>query len=94
MKRLNQTGSHVLGIALLVLALGVVGFAGYKVMNANKTTDTTTSTTTTTTSDTAPSSIKNTADLTQAAKALDSSSSQINSGLDDSSLDSSMNDML
>jgi hypothetical protein len=93
MKRLNQTGSHVLGFALLVLALGVVGFAGYTVMNANKSTDTTTATTTKTSS-AAPGSIQNTADLNQAASALDSSSAQVNSGLDDSQLSSSLNDML
>lgn len=92
MKRLNQTGSHVLGIALLVLALGVVGFAGYKVMNANNKDDTTTATTQTTSTDSG--SIKDAADLNKAASTLDSSSSQVNSGLDDSSLDSSMNDML
>lgn len=91
MKRLNQTGSHIVGVAVLLLVLGVVGFAGYKVMNANKKDDVTT---TTKTANSVPSSIKNTADLTQAANALDSSSAQVNSGLDDSQLNGSLNDML
>ena len=92
MKRLDQTGSHIVAVALLVAVLGVVGFAGYKVMSANKSnTDTTTATTK---SSTVPSNIRNTADLTQAASVLDSSASQVNNGLDDNGLNSSLNDML
>jgi uncharacterized protein HemX len=89
MKRLNQTGSHILGIALLIVALGVVGFAGYTVMNKNKD-KTATATTATTQSDT----IQNTADLTAASDQLDSSSTQVNSNLDDSSLNNDLNDLL
>jgi uncharacterized protein HemX len=89
MKRLNQTGSHILGIALLIVALGVVGFAGYTVMNKHKD-KTATATTATTQSDT----IQNTADLTAASDQLDSSSTQVNSNLDDSSLNNDLNDLL
>jgi hypothetical protein len=91
MKRLDQTGSHVVGIMLLVLVLGFIGFAGYKVMNTNKTA---TNKLSATAPATTPAAIQNTADLTQAASALDSSSAQVNSGLDASQLDSSLNDML
>jgi hypothetical protein len=34
--RKDENGSHVVGVLLLVLILGVVGFAGYQVMNKNK----------------------------------------------------------
>jgi hypothetical protein len=91
MKRLNQTGSHVLAVAFLVLALGVVGFAGYKVMNANTDTQPTPTSAKTTS---APAGIQTTADLNKTAQALDSSSDQVNGSLDDSTLNSSMNDML
>jgi len=91
MKRLNQSGSHVLALVLLVAVLGVVGFAGYKVMNASKPkADTTATTATTSSSDT----IKNSAGLDQAATTLDNSSAQVNSNLDDNSLNNNLNDML
>jgi hypothetical protein len=89
MKRLNQSGSHVLAIVLFVAVLGVVGFAGYKVMNAGKAKPATTATTTT-----KADTIKNTADLTKAADQLDSSSTQVSTNLDDSSLNNDLNDML
>ena len=90
MKRLNQSGSHVLGLVLLVLALGVVGFAGYKVQQAH---DNKVASQTTTTA-TVPATISNAADLNQAGQALDDSSAQVNSSLDDSSLNADLNDML
>jgi hypothetical protein len=31
----DQSGSHVLGILILIAVLGVIGFAGYTVMNKN-----------------------------------------------------------
>lgn len=92
MKRLNQSGSHILGFALLVLALGVVGFAGYKVEQAHNKADVTTQASTAPVA--APKAIANTADLQQASSALDSSSPQLNSNLDDSSLDTDLNSML
>ncbi len=90
MKRLNQTGSHILGIALLVLALGIVAFAGYTVSHRNK--EVATATLTSTAS--VPKTISNKADLNQAGTALDKSSSQLDSSLNDSSLNADMNDLL
>lgn len=91
MKRLNQSGSHILGFALLVLALGVIGFAGYKVQQAhNKTADTVSQTA----AAKAPATINTTADLTQTSQSLDSSSSELDSSLDDTTLDADLNSML
>jgi uncharacterized protein HemX len=91
MKRLNQSGSHILALALLVLALGVVGFAGYKVQQAHNTTD---ATTTAATTHVAPATIKDTTDLQQTSQALDDDSSQLNTNLDDTSLNADLNAML
>lgn len=92
MKRLNQSGSHVIALALLVLVLGLVGFAGYKVEQAHSKSDVATQAATTAVS--VPKTIANTADLQQASSALDSSTSQLNSALNDSSLDADLNSML
>jgi hypothetical protein len=90
MKRLNQSGSHVLVLALGLVVVGVIAFAGYTVMNSKNTGTTTASTT----QKSDVSSINNAADLSTAAKQLDSSSSQVDSSLNDSSLDSDLNDLL
>jgi ABC-type uncharacterized transport system permease subunit len=94
MKRLNQSGSHIIGIALFVLALGVVGFAGYKVTQAHHQSADSSSTTTSKTTPSVPASIKTSADLNQAGTVLDGSSAQLNSGLDDSSLNTDLDSML
>lgn len=94
MERLNQSGSHVLGFALLVLALGVVGFAGYRVEQAYNQSDTTAQMAVTAKPVAAPATIANTADLQQTSSALDSASSQLNANLDDSNLNADLNSML
>ena len=91
MRRLSQSGSHIIGIALFVLALGAVGFAGYKVMQAHHQP---VENAATTTALTVPAAIKTSADLNQASTVLDDSSAQLNSGLDDSSLNADLNSML
>lgn len=93
MKRLNQSGSHVVALLVGVLVIGVIGLAGYKVMQAQNDT-TLQSSNPVTTSKAAPKTIKTNADLTQAAKALDSSSSQVDGSLNDNALNASLNDML
>lgn len=90
MKRLNQTGSHLVAGLLLVLVVGVIGFAGFKVWQGR---DKTTSGSTTA-STKAPAQIKTSADLSQANKALDTSSSQLNSSLNDSSFNADLSSML
>ncbi|HSX43214.1 MAG TPA: hypothetical protein VLF59_03960 [Candidatus Saccharimonadales bacterium] len=91
MKRLNQSGSHIIALALVVLALGVVGFAGYKVMQRNQKSPVVTANGT---NIAIPTTIKTKTDLTVTAKSLDSASAELNSSIDTGSLDSSMNDLL
>jgi len=93
MKRLNQTGSHLIGIALLVVVLGLVAFAGYTVSHRNSKTTKATATAGAKTT-VAPASIKNSADLQQTASALDSAASQLNASLDDSGMNADLNSML
>ncbi len=88
MKRLNQSGSHVVALLVVVAALAIVGLAGYKVMQARNTVDTQQ------TAAQVPAAINNAADLQQANKVLDDSSAQLDSGLDDSQLDADLNSML
>jgi hypothetical protein len=90
MKRLNSAGSHVVALAVGVLVLGVAVFGAYTVQHQDKTADTTPSSSAIKSSD----AINNTADLTKASNDLDSASSQVNSNLDDSSLDGDLNDLL
>lgn len=93
MKRLNQSGSHIVAGAVAVLVLGVVAFAGYTVSQrgGNKTVQTATPAAA---KPAAASTISSNADLSKAASQLDNSSSQVDSNLNDSSLDADLNDML
>jgi hypothetical protein len=89
MKRLNSAGSHIVAIAVGILVIGVAAFGAYAVQHQNSSTDTTTASTSSSSGD-----INNTADLTKAATELDSSSTQVDSSLNDASLDSDLNDLL
>lgn len=89
MKRLNQSGSHVLAVLVVVAALAVVGLVGYRVQQSNKQNDVTASTTSK-----VPTAISTKADLSTTSKALDQSSAQLDSGLNDTSLDADLNSML
>jgi predicted negative regulator of RcsB-dependent stress response len=92
MKRLNQSGSHLLAALVFVLVVGVIGLAGYKVWQNNQTTDT--GNTPTKTAATVPTTIKNSADLTSVSKVLDSSATQIDGSLNDTTLNTDLNDLL
>ena len=91
MNRSSQSGSHVIALALVVLFVAVAGFAGYKVYTMQQAA---TSGAPTSTSATVPAKITNTATLNQASSALDAVSTQVNSNLDDSALNSDLNDLL
>ena len=85
MRKLTQNGSHLLVIALVLVAVGVVGIAGYTVMKANN-------------PDTAKTSSEaaapNATDLKTADDSLDSSASDLDTSLDESNLDADLNSML
>ena len=90
MKRLNQTGLHIVAIGLVVLVLGVVGFAGYTVSQHNKKANTTA----TSKALLAPKAIQTKADLNAAAQSLDDISTDLNNSVDGNTLDSSIDDLL
>lgn len=81
----EQGFAHVVGLAVLVLVLAVIGFAGYKVMQSQKSNDSTTTTTTT-------SAVQQKIDAQPTLKAVDQSLSEatsaLNSGFSTTTLDS------
>jgi flagellar basal body-associated protein FliL len=91
--QLDQRGaSHIVAL-LAVLLLVVVGFAGYRVMTANKATVADNATAPVAVKQVAaPTKIQSKADVTQAAKALDSD--QLDSNLDSAQLNADLNSML
>ncbi len=91
MRRSSESGSHLIALALAIVAVGVIGFTGYRVwqMQQAATTDTAGNT-----SATVPAAITNTASLNQASSALDQSSAQVSNNLDDSGLDADLSSML
>lgn len=79
----NQQGfSHVLVVGLIVV-LGVVGFAGYRVMNADKNKDEATA---------VPAKIESKKDVEQAKKSLDTDN--LDNDLNPNQLDNDLNDLL
>ena len=89
--RNNQAGFEAVGVIVAVLFVAVVGFAGLKVASMNKSTDAVQSSSA---SSEVPATIKTKADLAKTSKNLDASGSQLNSNLDDGSLDADLNTML
>ncbi|HEX8182399.1 MAG TPA: hypothetical protein VF575_02240 [Candidatus Saccharimonadales bacterium] len=88
--RINQAGFGAVGVLVGLLLVAVIAGVGYKVVSMNKL-DTTSQIPAATT---APETIQTQADLTATGKSLDQSGSQLDSGLDDSSLDADLNTML
>jgi uncharacterized protein HemX len=88
----NQAGFEAVAAVAVVLIAAVIGFAGYTVMNMNKSADTEQSAASS--QPAVPDKIETKADLTQTGKALDTTSSQLDSSLNDGSLDSDLNAML
>lgn len=90
--RLNQVGASHLIAVFVVLFVGVVSFAGYKVATMNQLKDNETATSAQSAS--VPASIKSKEDLAQTGKALDAATDDVDSSLNDSALDADLNDML
>lgn len=78
-------------VVIVLLFVGVVGFAGYKVATMDRGTGTETNQSA---SADAPDTIKNQKDLSNTGKDLDETNAQLDSDLDDTSLDSDLNAVL
>ena len=87
---INQAGFEAVAIMVVVLVLGVVGFASYKVLqNGMPAVQQPTAAVTT-----EPDTIKSKSDLANTSKALDSSAAELDKDLDDSQLDADLNAVL
>lgn len=91
MKRSSQSGSHILAVAVGLFVVGVLAFSGYKVWQMQQPSPSSPSTQT---AATAPTTIKSSADLSQAAKYLDEASTQLNSSFDANTFNADINSML
>lgn len=91
MKTSSEAGSHVLAFALAILAVALIGFAGYRVWTMQRAASTQSNATTTAT---VPAKITNKATLDRAASVLDQSSAELNATLDGSSLTADVNALL
>ena len=90
MRRTAEDGSHVIALGLFIAVIAVAGFAGYRVWQMQQAGPADSSSVTAK----VPAAITNTASLDEASTVLDQSSTQLDSNLDDSGLDSSLNSML
>ena len=90
MKTLTQKGFGLLPILLIVVVVGLVAFAAYRIMDKNAEVADTTSQQTTDSA--GPDSIKNAEDLDAADKALDDTS--IDEGMNAEQLDSDVDSLL
>ncbi|MEO8104729.1 MAG: hypothetical protein ABI602_00120 [Candidatus Saccharibacteria bacterium] len=92
MKRLhsNQNGFGFVAIFAVVALLGVVAFAGLRVMNANNQVDSSVSSLTRVHS--VPAKIQTSADLTKASAALDAT--PVDTGVNPDQLDKDLNALL
>ncbi len=91
MKSFNQKGSSHLVALLALVLVGVIGYAGWHVMQANKT-DPNANSSSQTVAAAVPSKIVTKAQANQATKALDSDS--LDSSLNTSQLDSDLSSVL
>lgn len=88
--RLNQSGFEAVGVILALVIVAVIGFAGYTVMN--KSADDKASVSTQSTGE--PDNLKTQADLKKSDVALDASEAELDTNLDDGSLDADLESML
>jgi hypothetical protein len=87
MKRLNQNGFEAMTLITLLVVVVVLGALSYTFVMLHKTKPTLDNGATATAKNTSvPANINSQADLTQASQALNQSSIQINSDLNDNSL--------
>ncbi len=91
LRTLNQSGFEAVGMIVAVLLISGVSFAGYKVWHASQVSNTQSATAS---RSAIPATIKTKADLSTTNRVLDNSASQLDAGLNDSSLDADLNSML
>ena len=89
--RLNQAGAAHLVAVFVVVFVGLVSFAGYKVVNMNQLEEPAPSVSKS--SESVPVAISTPADLDKTAAVLDDDSS-LNAGLNDQNLDDDLKDLL
>jgi hypothetical protein len=86
-----QAGFSHVAVVLLILFVAVTGVAGYKVATMNNAPE---SAAVTSSTGSSPDTIKNQTDLQMTGKELDTAGAELDSSLDDGSLDADLNDML
>jgi heme/copper-type cytochrome/quinol oxidase subunit 2 len=86
----HQAGFEAVGVLVAILIVAVIGFAGFKVMHMNKAADSQQSAS----QPAVPAKIQTKSDLSQTGKSLDAASGQLDSSLNDGSLDADMDAML
>jgi hypothetical protein len=87
----NQAGIGHLAAVIVLVVVGIVGFAGYTVYTKNANLQGTNSSAV---SPKIPEKISTSADLELTSRALDASSTELDSSLDDSALDADLGEML
>ena len=90
MKKLNQNGFGLIPVLLIVAVIGLVAFAGYRVMN--KDTPIADSSSQLSRDSPAPEGINNASDIDAASKALDDT--PVDSGMNAEQLDSDIESLL
>jgi Tfp pilus assembly protein PilX len=88
----NQRGVAAQVVLVAFILLAVIGFAGYKVATLSHGTNDAATAANAPVDE--PEKIQSKADLTSTSKALDDSSNELDSSMDDSTLDADLNSML
>ena len=90
----RENGSHVIGLALAVGVIGIIGTVGVRVWQMQPNSNAGLHGSTSQVSAAVPAKITNTATLNLAATALDQASAQVDTNLNDSSLNNDLGDLL
>jgi hypothetical protein len=92
MKKSSEAGSHIVGLALGIVVIAIIGFAGYRVWTMQQ--SAAGAPQTAATAATVPAKITNKTTLDQAEAVLDQSSARVSSSLDNASLNTYLKAML
>ena len=86
----SQKGFEAIGVLLVVVVVAIIGFASYKVLTMNKAADSPA----TSAAASEPEKIESNQDLADTSKVLDSASTELDTSLNDASLNSDLNALL